>query len=89
VIFFLPAAALAAPVPAPDFQLTILSTQTADRGLGQWGFFALIEAGGRRILFGTGSRPDRVLINTRELGIDLSSVEDVVLSHSTGIIPVV
>ena len=53
----------------------------ADQGVGEWGFSALVEADGRRILFDTGNRPETVLQNARELGIDLSTVTDVVLSH--------
>lgn len=75
----------AQPPQAADFRLTVLSTQTADsRGIGEWGFSALIESGGKRILFDTGNRPDTVAINTKELQVDLSTVEDVILSHSHG-----
>jgi 7,8-dihydropterin-6-yl-methyl-4-(beta-D-ribofuranosyl)aminobenzene 5'-phosphate synthase len=63
-------------------RITILSTMLADtRGLGEWGFAALVEADGRRLLFDTGARPDTVLANARELGVDLSEVTEVVLSH--------
>ncbi len=64
--------------------ITILSTMLADQGVGEWGFAALIEADGRRLLFDTGDRPETVLQNARELGIDLSTVTDVVLSHHHG-----
>ncbi|MGH7525386.1 MAG: MBL fold metallo-hydrolase [Gemmatimonadales bacterium] len=50
-------------------------------GVGEWGFAALVEVDGRRLLFDTGSRPQTVLDNARELGIDLSDITDVVLSH--------
>jgi glyoxylase-like metal-dependent hydrolase (beta-lactamase superfamily II) len=50
-------------------------------GVGEWGFAALVEIDGRRLLFDTGARPQTVLDNARELGIDLSGVTDVVLSH--------
>jgi 7,8-dihydropterin-6-yl-methyl-4-(beta-D-ribofuranosyl)aminobenzene 5'-phosphate synthase len=50
-------------------------------GVGEWGFSALVEVDGRRLLFDTGARPQTVLDNARELGIDLSDVTDVVLSH--------
>jgi 7,8-dihydropterin-6-yl-methyl-4-(beta-D-ribofuranosyl)aminobenzene 5'-phosphate synthase len=50
-------------------------------GVGEWGFAALVEIDGRRLLFDTGARPKTVLDNARELGIDLSDVTDVVLSH--------
>jgi len=54
----------------------------ADAGVGEWGFAALVEADGRRILFDTGAHPRTVLDNAKELGIDLSHIEDVVLSHN-------
>src|SRR5512144_1788941 len=65
-------------------KITILSTMLADQGMGEGGFAALVEADGHRILFDTGYRPETVLQNARELGIDLSSVTDVVLSHHHG-----
>jgi 7,8-dihydropterin-6-yl-methyl-4-(beta-D-ribofuranosyl)aminobenzene 5'-phosphate synthase len=64
-----------------SLHITILSTMLADRGIGEWGFAALVEADGRRLLYDTGYRPETVLENARELGIDLSTVTDVVLSH--------
>src|SRR2546426_11665148 len=67
-----------------SFHITILSTMLADRGVGEWGFAALVEADGRRLLFDAGYRPETVLRNARELGIDLSTVTDVVLSHHHG-----
>ncbi len=60
----------------------ILSTMLADRGIGEWGFAALVEVDGRKLLFDTGARPQTVLQNSVELGVDLSDVEDVVLSHN-------
>ena len=74
-----PQVALAAQVKA--LRVTVLSTMMADRGVGEWGYAALVEVDGRRILYDTGARPETVLANAREFGIDLSSVEDVVLSH--------
>jgi 7,8-dihydropterin-6-yl-methyl-4-(beta-D-ribofuranosyl)aminobenzene 5'-phosphate synthase len=67
-----------------SLKVTILSTMLAEEGMGEWGFAALVEADGRRILFDTGLRPETVLQNARELGIDLSTVTDVVLSHHHG-----
>ena len=63
-------------------RIVILSSMLTDRrGLGEWGFSALVEARGRRLLFDTGGRPDIVLRNAEALGLDLASIEDVVLSH--------
>lgn len=80
--------AQSAPTPGPDshpqvhaLKITILSTMLADEGIGEWGFAALVEADGRKILFDTGARPNTVLQNARELKVDLSGVHDVILSH--------
>jgi 7,8-dihydropterin-6-yl-methyl-4-(beta-D-ribofuranosyl)aminobenzene 5'-phosphate synthase len=62
-------------------KVTILSTMLADKGIGEWGFSALIEVDGRKMLFDTGARPETVLQNAKELGIDLSDVEQVFMSH--------
>jgi 7,8-dihydropterin-6-yl-methyl-4-(beta-D-ribofuranosyl)aminobenzene 5'-phosphate synthase len=67
-----------------SLEITILSTMLTEQGVGEWGFAALVEADGKRILFDTGARPDTVLLNIDTLGIDLSDVEDVVLSHNHG-----
>ncbi len=64
-----------------SLKITILSTMLADKGFGEWGFAALVEADGNRIVFDTGAHPDTVLKNAKELGIDLAGVKDVVLSH--------
>ncbi len=66
-------------------EVVVLSTMLTDRvGVGEWGFSALVEADGRRILFDTGARPQTVLQNARELKIDLSDITDVILSHDHG-----
>ena len=64
-----------------QLRVTILSTMLADRGIGEWGFAALVEADGRQLLVDTGARPETVLSNMRDLKIDLSKVENVVLTH--------
>lgn len=65
-------------------KITTLSTMLANRGIGEWGFAALVEFDGKKILFDTGYRPETVLQNAEELGIDLSEVEDVFISHNHG-----
>src|SRR5215467_13282354 len=65
-------------------KITILSTMLADAGIGEWGFSALVEAGGHRILVDTGARPNTVLENARQSHVKLSNVEDVVLTHFHG-----
>ena len=64
-------------------KVTILSTMVADYDyIGEWGFAALIESEGHQLLFDTGFRPNTVLENADSLGIDLSKVEHVFLSHN-------
>jgi 7,8-dihydropterin-6-yl-methyl-4-(beta-D-ribofuranosyl)aminobenzene 5'-phosphate synthase len=71
------------PAVISELKITTLSTMLTElRGVGEWGFATLIEADGHSVLFDTGARPDTVLKNAEELGIDLSTVETVVLSHN-------
>ena len=49
-----------------------------------WGFAALIEYGGQRILFDTGDNPDILADNAQAKGVDLSKLDFVVLSHRHG-----
>lgn len=46
-----------------------------------WGYSALIEYGGRRILFDTGSRGADFAHNVSALGVDLKKLDFVVVSH--------
>jgi glyoxylase-like metal-dependent hydrolase (beta-lactamase superfamily II) len=46
-----------------------------------WGFSALVEISGKRILFDTGNDPDIFAANVRAKNIDLTSIDFVVLSH--------
>ncbi len=73
------------PSLASAVRVTILSTMLAgnpEHGIGEWGFAALLEVDGRRLLIDTGARPETVLRNAQELGLDLSTVTDVVLTHN-------
>ena len=54
------------------------------QGIGEWGFAALVEADDHRILFDTGNRPNTVLLNAETLNVDLSDVQEVVLTHNHG-----
>src|SRR5205814_7697770 len=65
-----------------SLRILVLSTMLADEGVGEWGFAALVEVDGHRILFDTGARPNTVLENARELKVDLAGVPEVVLSHN-------
>jgi len=49
-----------------------------------WGYSALIEYGGRRILFDTGSNLGDFTYNVNGLGIDLARLDFVVLTHRHG-----
>ena len=46
-----------------------------------WGFSALVEIGGKRILFDTGDDRDIFAANARAKGIDFSTLDFVVVSH--------
>ena len=70
--------------PIHTARVVILSTMLSDDFIGEWGFAALVEANGRRVLFDTGAMPATVLQNAKTIGVDLSGITDVVLSHWHG-----
>ena len=84
----MPAVAAAAPdAPAAGkAQITILYDAFGKPSAMQkdWGFSALIEYGGKRILFDTGDNPDVLANNAKVAGADLSKLDFVVLSHRHG-----
>ena len=49
-----------------------------------WGYAALVEYGGKRILFDTGNNPDVLAQNAKAKNIDLSRLDFVVMSHRHG-----
>src|SRR5437773_3212394 len=49
-----------------------------------WGYAALIEYGGKRILFDTGNNGDTLAQNAKAKGIDLAKLDFVVMSHRHG-----
>jgi 7,8-dihydropterin-6-yl-methyl-4-(beta-D-ribofuranosyl)aminobenzene 5'-phosphate synthase len=66
-------------------KITVLVTNLGGdphAGYGEWGYSALVEVDGHKILYDTGASPDLVLQNARALHIDLADVEDLVLSHN-------
>ena len=67
-----------------SLKITVLSTMLVGEatGLGEWGFSALVEADGHRILFDTGAHPETVAINARDLKVDLSGIREVILTHN-------
>lgn len=63
-------------------QVKVLSTMVADpAGLGEWGFAAVVNVDGQRLLVDTGARPETVLRNAAELKVELANVADVLLTH--------
>jgi len=79
-----PAPALAAVPPAA--RVTILYDAFGDRpGLERdWGFSALVEYGGRRILFDAGNDGEIFARNVRALKVDLRHLDFAVISHRHG-----
>jgi 7,8-dihydropterin-6-yl-methyl-4-(beta-D-ribofuranosyl)aminobenzene 5'-phosphate synthase len=49
-----------------------------------WGFSAFVEYGGKRILFDAGNNTDIFAHNIRALGVDLTRLDFVVISHRHG-----
>lgn len=49
-----------------------------------WGYSALVEYDGKRILFDTGNNPDVLAKNAQAKGVDLSKLDFVVMSHRHG-----
>src|SRR5882724_3603489 len=77
--------ATAAPVPVSP-RITVLydafgkdSMMTKD-----WGYAALVEISGKRILFDTGDDPEILAKNAKAKGVDLTKLDFVVLSHRLG-----
>jgi 7,8-dihydropterin-6-yl-methyl-4-(beta-D-ribofuranosyl)aminobenzene 5'-phosphate synthase len=67
----------------PNSQITILyDAFGSDAAMKKdWGFSALVEVAGKRILFDTGNDPDIFAANVKAKGIDLTNIDFVVLSH--------
>lgn len=65
-----------------NLKITILSTMLAQKGMGEWGFAALVEADSVKILFDAGSHERTVLENSKVLNMDLSQVPRFVISHN-------
>jgi 7,8-dihydropterin-6-yl-methyl-4-(beta-D-ribofuranosyl)aminobenzene 5'-phosphate synthase len=70
----------------PNAQITVLydafgKTPTMQK---DWGYAALIEYGGKRILFDTGNNPEILAQNVKASGVDLTKLDYVVMSHRHG-----
>ncbi len=77
----------AAAAPAPGkAQVTILydAYGKANGMTKDWGFAALVEVAGKRILFDTGDNPEIFAANVKAAGVDLTRLDFVVLSHRHG-----
>lgn len=67
----------------PKAQITVLYDAFGKNSALQkdWGYAALIEYGGKRILFDTGDNPEILAHNAKVMHIDLSRLDFVVMSH--------
>src|ERR1700690_2268907 len=72
-----------AAAPESKSQITILydSFGTDPSMTKDWGFSALVEVAGKRILFDTGDDADIFAANVKAKGVDLTKLDFVVLSH--------
>jgi len=77
------AAPARAAAPESKSQITILydAFGTDPSMTKDWGFSALLEIAGKRILFDTGNDADIFAANVRAKGVDLKTLDFVVLSH--------
>lgn len=68
---------------APANRVTILydAFGTSATMIKDWGFSALVEHGGKRILFDTGNNPAIFAQNVKAADVDLTQLDFVVLSH--------
>jgi len=73
-------------VDSTKTQITVLYDAFGETSAMQkdWGYAALVEYGGKRILFDTGNNPDVLAENAKAKGIDLSKLDFVVMSHRHG-----
>jgi 7,8-dihydropterin-6-yl-methyl-4-(beta-D-ribofuranosyl)aminobenzene 5'-phosphate synthase len=80
VALAIPATSLAA---EPENRITILydAFGTDPAMTKDWGFSALVEVGGKRILFDTGDNAEIFAANVKAKGVDLTKLDFVVLSH--------
>ena len=71
---------------SPKPQITILYDAFGKDSAMQkdWGYAALVEYGGKRILFDTGNNPEVLARNAKAKSIDLSNLDFVVMSHRHG-----
>jgi 7,8-dihydropterin-6-yl-methyl-4-(beta-D-ribofuranosyl)aminobenzene 5'-phosphate synthase len=83
LVLLLGASAVRAPLSAPARRVTILyeAFGTSPRMQKDWGYSAFVEHGGKRILFDTGNNAEIFARNVRAAGVDLATLDFVVISH--------
>ena len=71
---------------AGNAQITVLYDAFGKESAMQrdWGYAALVEYGGKRILFDTGNNPEILAQNAKAKGVDLTKLDFVVMSHRHG-----
>ena len=74
------------PRPGTREQITILHGAFGKPGpmRKDWAYAALVEYGGKRILFDTGDNPDILAQNAKTKRVDLSKLDFIVMSHRHG-----
>jgi 7,8-dihydropterin-6-yl-methyl-4-(beta-D-ribofuranosyl)aminobenzene 5'-phosphate synthase len=82
LILLLGTAARERPTP-PENRVTILYDAFGNSPgmIRDWGYSALVQYGGKRILFDTGNNPETFARNVEAAGEDLTSLDFVVISH--------
>jgi 7,8-dihydropterin-6-yl-methyl-4-(beta-D-ribofuranosyl)aminobenzene 5'-phosphate synthase len=66
-------------------KITVLVTNLAGdphEGGGEWGYSALVEVDGHKIVYDTGASPNVALNNAKLLKLNLGDVDEVILSHN-------
>jgi 7,8-dihydropterin-6-yl-methyl-4-(beta-D-ribofuranosyl)aminobenzene 5'-phosphate synthase len=66
-------------------KITVLVTNLAGdphEGSGEWGYSALVEVDGHKIVYDTGASPNLALANAKLLKVNLSDVDEAILSHN-------
>jgi len=78
--------ATGAPADPAKARITVLYDAFGDPPAMQrdWGYAALVEYGGKRILFDTGNNPEILARNAKAKEVDLSKLDFVVMSHRHG-----
>lgn len=85
IVFVLLLCLSAAPGAAQDRITVLTDAFGATPALARdWGYSALVEIGGRRILFDAGNHAGKFEQNVRALGVDLGRLDFVVISHRHG-----